>query len=218
MATSGTYALSPEIAEYLDEAWERCGIDPATIGTRHLRSARRSLDFLFSEWANRGIHLWAVDQQTQGVTASDATYATASGTLAILEMVVRRSSVDTEVSPMARDEYALIPDKTTEGLPSRYWLDRATGIYTLWQVPENSTDTILYWRMRRLQDVGASSNTADVPYQWYEALAAGLAAKLAEKYAPERENALLAKAEKAFQLADGDDRERTPTTISVRFR
>lgn len=214
MTTSGTYALSLENADFIDEAMERCGIDPATLTARHLRSARRSLDLLFAEWSNLGVHLWAVDEQTQTVTDGDSTYTFATGSLAILDMVVRRSGVDTPVEPMARDEYAAIPDKTTEGLPSRYWLDRATGIYTLWTVPENSTDVIHYWRMRQLQDAGTAAQTPDVPYRWYEALTAGLAKKLAEKYAPEREGALSNKAKARFLEASQEDRERTPT----RFR
>lgn len=218
MATSGTYATTFENAEHIDEAFERCGIDPSILVGRHMRSARRSLDMLFSDWSNRGVHLWAVDQQTQTVTDGDPTYSVASGTLAVLDMVVRRDGIDIEVAPMSRDEYTRIPDKDLEGLPSRYWLDRATGIYTLWQTPENSTDVIYYWRMRYLQDAGTSAQTPDVPRRFYEALTAGLAAKLAEKFAPEREAALLQKAELAFRRANQEDRERGPTTIRGRLR
>ncbi len=218
MATSGTYSTTFEIADLVEDAFERCGIDPALLTGRHARSARRSLDLMFAEWGNKGIRLWCVDEQTQGVTANDPTYTVASGTLAILDMYVRRSGLDTEVYPMARDEYAFIPDKTVTGLPSRYWLDRATGIYTLWQTPENSTDVIHYYRVRRIQDVGGQAYNADVPYLWTEALVAGLAPKLAEKYAPEKEAGLLVKGMQAFSLARGEDRERTPTRLRMRLR
>lgn len=220
MASSGTYAWSPDIAEIIDESFERCGVDPAALTGRHLRSARRSFNYLFSGWANDGVHLWAVDQQSQALTASDPSYDCPAGTIAILEMVVRRSGVDTPVFPMGRDEYLNIPNKTEEGLPSRFYFDRATSTptITLWDVPENSTDVLYYYRMRQLQDITASTETPDAPYRWQEAIAAGLAAKLAEKYAPDREQGLLAKAMQALKLAKQEDRERMPTTMRVKYR
>jgi hypothetical protein len=219
MATSGTYAFSPEAAEFCEEAFERCGIDPAALTARHVRSARRSLDFMFSEWSNKGPHLWAVDQQSQILTASDASYTVPTGTIAILEMVIRRDGVDIPVFPMARDEYLAIPDKTAEGLPNRFFFDRvatAPMIY-LWNTPENSTDTLYYYRMRALQDVGAASNTLDIPPRWNEAVASGLAAKLAVKYAPDRIGPLTGVANARFKEATTEDRERTPTNTRVKY-
>lgn len=218
MATSGTYTYSLDIAEAVEEAFERCGIDPATVTARHARSARRSLNMMFADWASRGVHLWAIDQQTQVLTQSDATYTVPVGTVGILEMVVRRDGFDTPVWPMARDEYLAIPDKTTEGLPNRFWFERlggASSVIHLWDVPENSTDTLIYYRMRQLQDITSAAENPDVPYFWNEALVAGLAAKLAEKYAPERENSLIAKAELQYKRANQEDRERTPTATRV---
>ena len=223
MTTSGTYAGADfEYADVVAEAFERIGIDPATITARHTRSARRSIEYLFVEWANEGVHLWAVDQQTLAaptLVAGTATYNTPDGTIAVLEMIVRRDGVDTPVWPMARDEYMVIPDKTSQGLPNRFYLDRArdTPTFTLWNVPENATDTILYYRMRRIQDVGGSSYTADVPYRWQEAMVAGLASKLAEKYAPEREQAMVAKYAMKYKSAYTEDRERTPTATRVKY-
>ncbi len=220
MASSGTFSWNPDVGEVIEESFERCGIDPASLTGRHMKSARRSFNYLFTEWANDGVHLWAVDQQSQLLTASDATYNCPTGTIAILEMVVRRAGIDTPVFPMGRDEYLAIPDKTTEGLPNRYWLNRdaTTPVITLWDVPENSTDTIYYYRMRQLQDITASTETADAPARWQEAIAAGLAAKLSEKYAPDREQALVSKAMKQLKLAKQEDRERHPTATHVRYR
>lgn len=219
MATSGTYAFSPEAQEFAEEAFERCGIDPASLTARHLRSARRSLDFLFSEWSNKGPHLWAVDRQTQLLTAGDAEYDCPEGTVAILEMAVRRDGIDTPVFPMARDEFLAIPDKTTRGLPNRYYLarERTTPTIALWDTPENSTDTLIYYRIRALQDVGAPSNTLDIPPRWNEAVAAGLAAKLAVKYAADRIGPLLGAARTQLDLAMQEDRQRSPTTMRVKY-
>lgn len=219
MTTSGTYNWSPEVQELCEEAFERCGIDPATLTARHLKSARRSLDLLFSDWANRGPHLWAIDQQTLALTQGDGLYDCPAGTVAVLEMVVRRNGVDTPVFPMARDEYLAIPDKTTQGLPNRFYFDRSITTPTLafWNIPENSTDQIIYYRMRQLQDVGVASNTPDIPYRWEEAMTAGLAAKLAEKFAPDREQLLIAKAQEKYAAAYQEDRQRTPTITRVKY-
>ena len=215
MAASGTYAYSPDIGEFLDESFERCNIDPAKLTMRHLRSARRSLNLLFADWANEDVLLFAVDEQTQTLTDGTASYTAATGTLVMLDCVIRRSSQDTPVTKITRDQYHLIPDKTTEGLPTQVWLDRKTGTYYLWQTPENSTDVLRYWRLRRLQDVTTGAETPDVPYRWFEALAAGLAAKLALKFAPNRLATLQTLADGALKRAKSGDRERGDTTMSI---
>lgn len=220
MATSGTTAFSLELVEAIDEAFERAGVDPSTITARHLRSARRSANLLMVEWANRGVHLWAVEEVTLPLVASDKDYTLATDTIALLEVIVRRDGVDTPVLPLTRDQYAMLPDKDSEGLPTNYYLDRQTPapILYLWDVPENSTDELHYWRMRQLEDFNTGANTADLPYRWLEAFTAGLAKKLAEKYSPDREMALSNKATARFNEANQEDRERAPTTIRVQYR
>lgn len=219
MATSGTYSFALENVDIIDEAWERCGIDPASVTARHLRSARRSLELTISEWAAKGVHLWAVDLQTFTTADGTATYNTPAGTQSILEMVVRRSGIDTDVNPIARDEYHQLPNKDMEGVPSDFYFDRQrdTPTITLWPVPDNATDEILYYRVRRLQDAGALTNNVDVPPFMVEAFISSFAAKLAEKFAPEREAALLAKADRKYDEADTEDRQRTPTRFRVRL-
>ena len=208
MTTSSTYTLDPSIADFTDEAFERCGVDPATLTMRHLRSARRSSNLLLSDWANRGCKLWAIEQETVDCVDGTAAYNMDAGTIAILEMVVRRSSVDTPVYPMSRVEYLAIPNKTQEGLPSKFYFNRqkTTQTITLWTVPENSTDDLIFYRLRRMQDVTAASETADLPYEWFEAFASGLAAKLAVKFAPDRLAHLVAMAADSFFAAYTDQR------------
>lgn len=216
MSTSGTYDWAPEIGEVCDEAFERCGIDPAALTARHMKSARLSMNYLFASWATRGVHLWAVERQKIDCIAGTATYNLPAGTLAILDATLLRDGIETPLAPIARDEYVNLPDKTQRGLPSSFYLDRQrSATVTLWPTPENATDDFIYYRMRQLQDVGAASNNPDVPYFWQEALVSGLAAKLAEKYAPDREQGLLLKSENAFNLAYQEDRQRTPTTFKV---
>src|SRR3990167_9129077 len=132
MTSSATYTYDPNIGEFTDEAYERVGLDPAVLTVRHARSARRSLNLMFSEWATRGVRLFQVDEQTQTLTESDPSYSHASGTLTILHAVIRRSDVDTPVHRIGMEQYAMLPNKTSEGLPSMIYHDRGAGIYYLW--------------------------------------------------------------------------------------
>lgn len=219
MSTSGTYTWSPELVEIYDEAFERCGIPLETLAAKHLRAARRSMEFMLSELANGGVHLWAVDQQTVNLTQGVPTFNCPEGTIAVLDMILRRDGVDVNVFPMQRDEYLAIPSKTQQGLPSRYYFNReeTTPTITLWSDPILSTDQIIYYRMRRLQDAGDATNTLDVPYRWYEAMTAGLAARLALKFAIEREPVLTAKYKEQLFMAKQEDRQRSPTTLRPKF-
>ena len=215
MATSGTYTLTYDIAEFIEEAFERCGVDAATLGGRHMRSARRSLNLLFSEWANFGVFLFTVDDQTQALTSGTATYDVTDGTLAMLEAVVRRDGIDTPLHSIDRAGYLAIPDKATAGLPNMIYYDRRANTFTLWGVPENSTDVIHYHRLRRAQDVTTGMETADVPYQYSEALVSGLAEKLSLKFAPEKFSLLRGLASTALKDARDFDRERTDTHLTL---
>lgn len=213
MATSGTFAWDPEIAEFTDEAWERCGIDPQTLVSKHLVSTRRSLNFLFADWATKGDHQFVIDEQTQLLTAGDVDYAPATGTVSIVQAFLRRSGLDTPVHRIDREQYAAIPDKTQRGMPDQVFHDRKAGLYYLWMAPENSTDTLHYWRVRRMQDVTAAQETADLNFLWFEALASGLAAKLALKWAPARLSILEPAADAAYLRAKTGERERADTTM-----
>lgn len=217
MASSGTYAYAPDVGDVTEEAFERCGLDPALLVYRHQVSARRSMNLLFADWANKGVQLFAVDEQTTpALVAGTASYTATTGTLQLLDCFIRRDNRDTPVYKMTRDEYAAIPDKTLgQGLPSKIWLDRASGVFYLWQVPENATDVLHYWRLRRLQDVTAGQETPDVVYRYFEALAAGLAAKLAVKFAPDRLSVLKAEAAEALASARLGDVEHADTTMSI---
>lgn len=215
MASSSTYSFAPENAELVDESFERCGIDPATLTGRHLRSARMSLGLMFTEWEGENIRLFQVDEQTQTLTDGDPDYSVATGTLTILDGIIRRSSVDTPVHRISREQYHLIPNKTQEGLPSCVYHDRGAGTYTLWNVPENSTDVFRYNRVRMIQDVGTAAQTPDLQRIWWEALCAGLAAKLSLKFAYDRLDKLTALAGQAFATAKLNDGERTDTEFTM---
>jgi hypothetical protein len=215
MATSGTYAFSPDVQDFIEEAFERCGVDPATITGRHIRSARRSMNFLFAQWAVNGINLFSVDLQTEATVESQANYTAADGTIAILEVVVRRLTVDTPIYLIDRQAYEYIPNKTNEGLPTQLFYNRVDNEFFLWNTPENSTDSIRYWRLRRIQDVVAGIDTPDIPYEWMEALSAGLAEFLALKYALDRYKTLQEDAAVKFKMANDFNRERVDTNFQL---
>lgn len=219
MATSGTYTFDLTLADLVDEAYERAGVDPAELSIRHLKSARTSLALLFAEWSTKGVNEWAIEQYTQTLTASSATYDLPTGAIDILGAVLRRDGIDTAIYRISRYDYLELHKKTTEGRPDRYYVDRdaVTPQLTLWPTPENSTDAVVYFYVRRLQDTGSAINDLDVPYYWLEAMVSGLSAKLAEKFAKQNEEFLLQKAMLAFDSAASEDRDRTPIQFSCNF-
>lgn len=219
MATSGLYTFNPGVSDFTDESFERCGLDPAKLTARHLLSARRSMNLLLSDWTTDGVKQWKVDLQTQATTIGMASFTPAAGTIDIFDMVLRRDSIDTPMERISRDDYMVIPSKTQQGIPDRFFLDRGTTqTCYIWQCGENTTDSIRYNRLVRIQDVGSPSNTVDITPHWFEAFASGLASKLAEKWAPDKEQSLTAKAARAFMRARGEDRDRTDVTIRLRGR
>jgi len=210
MTATNTYLFDPNLAEIADDAFERIGMDPATVTGRHIRSFRRSLNLLLSQWNTREIHQWATVRAQQTVAPGMQSFQLPTGALDILTMVVRRDGSDTELNPIGRDEYLAIADKDIRGRPDRFFVDRQIGRPTvyIWQAGENSTDVLDFWYVRRLQDGGTGQNTPDVPVYFTEALTAGMAMKLAEKYAPERlqEKAMLYEAAFREALIEGGSR------------
>lgn len=212
MATSGTRTFNLDVGELIEEAYERCGLEVRT--GYDARTARRSMNLMFAEWANRGLNLWTVNQATITVTQGTASYAVSEDHADILEMVLRRSGTDYEVERISRSEYFLLPNKTTQGRPSQFYYDRKIApVINLWQVPENSTDQIVYYYVRRIEDAGTLANTTDMPWRFYPCLAAGLAYYIAMKRAPERLEMLKAIYEDEFTRAAEEDEDRVPLKL-----
>lgn len=212
MATSGTRTFNLDVGEVIEEAYERCGLEVRT--GYDARTARRSLNLMFAEWANRGLNLWTVNQATITVTQGTSAYTVSDDHADILEMVLRRSGTDYEVERISRGDYFLLPNKTTQGRPSQFYYDRKIApVINLWQVPENSTDQIVYYYVRRIEDAGALSNTTDMPWRFYPCMVAGLAYYLAMKRAPERMEMLKAIYEDEFARAADEDEDRVPLKL-----
>jgi len=220
MATSGTTSFDLSIDDIVEEAYERCGLQ--TNSGYDLKKARRGLNVLFSEWGNRGVHLWKVEKQTQVLTAGTATYTTPTSTNDVLEAYVSTGSspgtnvTDLTLSKIDRSTYAALPNKGSTGQPSQYFVDRQTvPTITLYLTPDATTYTHLhYYTLKRIEDAGAYGNTADIPFRFLPCMISGLAFYLSLKYAPERTQALKMYYEDELKRALDEDGQRTSVFIS----
>jgi hypothetical protein len=220
MATSGTATFAPNFTEIAEEAYERCGKEMRS--GYDLRTARRSLNLLTIEWANQGINFWALEEGTIPLVAGTANYDLPADTVDILEHAIRTNSGsltlqnDLSIPRISASTYSTIPNKLTRARPIQVMVNReqATPSVTLWPVPDSAeTYTFVYWRMRRLQDIGTGVNTPDIPFRFYPAMMAGLAYYVGMKI-PEMplEKMVMLKTEydRQFQLAYDEDRDRAP--------
>jgi hypothetical protein len=225
MTTSGTTTWVPDVAELCEEAYERAGLELRS--GYDLKTARRSLNFLLTEWANKGLNLWTVQSGTIALVPGQKTYTTADGlpsdAVDYIEVVCRTANAgqntDISLNRISVSTYANIPTKDQGGRPYQVYVNRATNAptLTLWPVPDSSTAyTLAYWYMKRVDDVtNPVSQTIEIPFRFYNALVTGLSYHIAMKKpeASERISMLKDLYDEAFQLAADEDRDRA----SVRF-
>jgi len=222
MATSGTTTFNLDLTELVEEAFERCGAELRT--GYDLKTARRSLNLLFADWANRGINLWTVEQGSITLVTGTATYNLPSDTVDLLEHVIRTGAgaastqADLNITRISVSTYATIPNKLTQARPIQVYIDRLapTPTITVWPIPDPSTTyTFVYWRLRRIQDGGTGANTMDVPFRFLPCMVAGLSYYLSMKIpgALERMQVLKAQYDEAWDFASTEDREKA----AVRF-
>lgn len=225
MATSGTTTWTPDIGELCEEAYERAGLELRS--GYDLKTARRSLNFLLTEWANKGLNLWTVRSGTITLVPGQKTYTSADGLPAdaidYIEHVCRTNNAgqptDISLNRISVSTYANIPTKDSPGRPYQIYVNRATSspTITLWPVPDSSTTyTLAYWYLRREDDAtNPVSQTIEIPFRFYNALVAGLSYHIALKKpeASDRISMLKDLYDEAFQLAADEDRDRA----SVRF-
>ena len=226
MATSGTAAFNMDLTELVEEAFERAGSEMRS--GYDLRTARRSLNLMFTDWSNRGINLWTVEQGSQVLTAGTGTYTLPADTVDLLEHVIRTDAgssanqADLSVSRVSVSTYASIPNKLTTGRPVQIYIDRQTSApsINLWPIPDTAqTYTLVYWRLRRIQDAGNGVNTMDVPFRFLNCLTAGLAYYLALKLPNglERISLLKQQYDEAWELAATEDREKATFQLVPRY-
>ncbi|MGB0935661.1 MAG: hypothetical protein ACPGXY_06330 [Alphaproteobacteria bacterium] len=213
MAVSGSTDFELDVSDYIEEAFERCGLEVRT--GYDLKTAKRSLNLLFADWANRGLNQWTIAQRTQTVTQSDGDYDLGADVIDVLSMVVRRSGTDYSMDRISRSEYLDIPTKTTESRPTQFFIDRQiTPVIKIWPLPENSTDILVFDCLTRIDDADTFTNTMDVPFRFYPCLAAGLAYYIAIKRAPERIQLLKAIYDEEFDRAQAEDRDRASFNVA----
>jgi hypothetical protein len=178
--------LSPDVASVFSECFERAGVSAKTLGNDHFESAFRSLALLLnSEWLTVGIRTYQFVELNFTTAVGVAQITLPTGILTLSDAILRRDSRDTPINPMARQEYLEIPDKTQQGRPDRYLVDKQYNqvVMTVWRTPENNTDQIFYWAMMNTAQPGDDlSLQLQTRPEMQEALHAGLAAKLAMKF------------------------------------
>ena len=285
MATSGSINFELDVSDYIEEAFERCGLEVRT--GYDLKTAKRSMNLLLADWANRGLNQWTIKQTsitvaaditeypagaltmtvgssssftvaetitggTSGATASITNLPSATSmaitiptgtftsgetltggtsaatttlsaavdltdtqaTIDILSLVVKRDNNSYAAARLSRDGYITIPNKIETGRPSQFFLDRqVTPNLKIWPAPENSTDTLIFDRLYRIDDVDEFTNTLGVPFRFYPALAAGLAYYIALKRAPNRIQVLKPLYEEEMERAMVEDRDRASFNV-----
>ena len=226
MATSGTAVYDPPIGEIIEEAYERAGIEIRT--GYELVTARRSLNFLAAEWANRGINMWTLEPGTVNLVAGTETYTLPADTVDLVDAAIRTNAGnattqnDLTITRMSFDTYQALPNKLSQGRPVQYLVRRlaAGPTVTLWLVPDGSQSyQLYYWRMRRIQDAGNNSAlTYDIPFRFLPALTSGLAYHLASKRRESMDLVPMLKKryDEDWLLASQEDRERATLRIVPR--
>ena len=221
MATSGSSNFEPDVAEYIEEAFERCGLEYRT-GYDGV-TARRSLNLLFADWANRELNQWTVTNSTTTLSKSDQFIDLTSTTIDVLDVILRRTenseTTDIQMNQISRSAYWNIPNKDTEARPSQWFLDKQiTPRLYIWPAAENSTDQVIINRLVRIEDADAGVNTADVPFRFFPCLSAGLAYYIALKRAPDRVQLLKTVYEEEFARAADQDESRASLMVAPNLR
>ena len=216
MTTSGSKDFELDLAEYVEQAFERCGLEVRT--GYDLKTAKRSLNLLLADWANRGLNQWTIKQRTVTLAIGDGEYDLGNDVIDVLSVICRRDGTDYSLERLSRDEYLTIPNKTTQGRPNQFFLDRqTTPNLKIWPVPENTTDVVIYDALTRMDDADIYTDTMDMPFRFYPCLAAGLAYYIALKRAPNRVQMLKAVYEEEFERAATEDRDRSSFNVVPKY-
>ena len=230
--TSGKYEFEKNfsIDEIIEESFERMGIQNVT--GYQLKSSRRTLDIMFQEWANRGLHYWEIQNNNITLVNGQSVYTmfrnTADGTSSatavygvddVLEASYRNSSnVDVPLTKIARSAYQALSNKSATGQPSQYFVQRFIDkvTITLYLTPgaNEAGDKINYYYVRRIQDSGAFTNATDVPYRFVPCMVSGLTFYLSQKYAPQRTEQFKMLYEDELQRALAEDGSSSSTFIT----
>ena len=209
MAVSNSKDFELDVAEYVEEAFERCGLQLRT--GYDLKTAQRSINLMLADWANRGLNQWTVKEKIQTLTKGQVSYDLPEGAIDVLGVasrkVVNGKDTDTIIQSIGRKEYLQIPDKTDESTPSQYFVDKQISPkIKIWPTCNNNSDQIVYNYLERIDDADHGPNTMQVPFRFYPCLASGLAYYLSIKRAPDRTQFLKVIYEEEFKRAADTNR------------
>jgi len=222
MATSGTATFNLDLNNLVEEAFERCGQELRT--GYDLRTARRSLNLLTAEWANRGINLWTIDEGTVSLTSGTSNYNLPADTIDLIEQVIRtgtgQNQQDINITRISASTWGTIPNKNATGRPIQVWINRQASQpqINVWPAPDNNSYTFVYWRLKRIEDAGNGVTTQDIPFRFLPCLVAGLAFYLSMKLpgAEMRTQMLKNEYEEQWLLASTEDREKADLRLAPR--
>jgi hypothetical protein len=232
MTTSSTTSFNLDVNLLIEEAFERCGAELRT--GYDFRTARRSLNLLTIEWANKGINLWTIEQGQIAMVQGQITYNLPVDTIDLFDHVIRTQSgqqgqTDININRISADTYLTIPNKNAQGRPIQVWINRQSGAQNLsgvqapninvWPAPDqNNFYTFVYFRLRRIQDAGEGVTTQDIPFRMLPAMVAGLAYHLSLKIPGALERSVMLKGmyDEAWEQAADEDREKAPLRLAPR--
>jgi hypothetical protein len=225
LKTTNTTTFNLDVNEIIEEAFERCGQELRS--GYDFRTARRSLNLMLMDWANRGINLWTIEEGQIVLTAGISEYDIPVDTVDLLDHVIRtgtgQNQIDITISRISGSVYAAIPNKNATGKPIQVYIDRQTGAtnanntvlkprFYVWPVPNNATCyTFVYWRLRRIFDAGSGTNGQDIPFRFMPCMIAGLAYHLALKLPGSEVRIPMLKSmyDEAWQAAADEDRDKS---------
>ena len=222
MATSNSKNFEPDVGEFIEESYERCGIELRT--GYDLKSAQRSLNLMLAEWANRGLNQWTVAQKTVAMVKDTATYnidsTNATAPIDVLDAFMRETvnseNTDLPMTRISRSQYSSLPNKSTTAKPNQFTIDKQLSpTISVYPAPDKSSTYTLYMNvLTRMDDADVGANTMQMPYRFYPCLAAGLAYYISLKKAPERTGMLKQLYEEEFSRAMDMDEERASFRIA----
>ena len=226
MAASGSKDFELDVADYVEEAFERCGLELRT--GYDLKTAPRSLNLLLAEWANRGLNQWTIKQKVLTMVKDTTVYTidatTPTATIDVLDVFIRETlggvSTDVPITRMSRSEYANISTKSSTGKPNQYLIDKQISpTITVWPAPDQNSKYDLYLNvLSRIDDADVGANTMQIPFRFYPCLSAGLAYYIALKKAPEKVQMLKAVYEEEFDRALSQDEDRASFRVAPDLR
>lgn len=218
MATSNSYAFNPSLGEITIYAYQLIGVRPTALLTEHMDAARTATNMMFAGWSNNGTNLWQVQLVTVPLSQGQSTYSVPTNAVVMLDAYIEYGSpaIDRVILPISRTEYSALPNKQQQGFPTVFWMNRTLNpSVTLWPVPTGAETSLKYYYLVQIQDANLSgTEQMDIPQIWLEAVAFGLAFRLAVIWAPEKAVAIKALADESYEKAAATNVETASQYIS----